>query len=317
MDLTNLSSNWKKLQATLNQADASENTSESRGLKRKRDSPESRNQRVDRTHAARKKTTRGGISVANRNETSTFRAKSSNSMDAETEKATSAPVTVNAGLTSRSGHVWNRLSNADPRSIEVGRYVAVDCEMVGVGPKPDSESALARVSIVNYDGDQVYDSYVKPLEEVTDWRTHVSGILPKHMTHARNLEQVQQDVCSILQDRILIGHAVRHDLDALLISHPKKDIRDTARHPAYRKIAGGSSPRLKILASELLGLNIQVGEHSSVEDARACMMLFRRDKPAFEREHAKRWPTPRSQPSATNEAEDSAPKKSKKKKKKR
>lgn len=189
--------------------------------------------------------------------------------------------------------------------------------MVGVGPNPDSESALARVSIVNYDGDQVYDSYVKPLEEVTDWRTHVSGVLPMHMTHARSLEEVQKDVCKILQDRILIGHAVRHDLDALLISHPKKDVRDTARHPAYRKIAGGSSPRLKILASELLGLNIQVGEHSSVEDARACMMLFRRDKPAFEREHAKKWPTPRPQPSATNEAITLAPKKPKKKKKKK
>lgn len=189
--------------------------------------------------------------------------------------------------------------------------------MVGVGPNPDSESALARVSIVNFDGDQVYDAYVKPLEAVTDWRTHVSGISPKHMTDARSLEEVQKDVCKILQDRILIGHAVRHDLDALLISHPKKDIRDTARHSAYRKIAGGSSPRLKILASELLGLNIQTGAHSSVEDARACMMLFRRDKPAFEREHAKRWPTPRTQPATNDDPDATDPKKPKKRKKKK
>ena len=189
--------------------------------------------------------------------------------------------------------------------------------MVGVGPDPDSESALARVSVVNYDGDQIYDSYVKPLEQVTDWRTHVSGILPTHMLHARSLEEVQKDVCTILQDRILIGHAVRHDLEALLVSHPKKDIRDTARHPPYRKLAGGSSPRLKILASQLLGLNIQVGEHSSVEDARACMMLFRRDKAAFEREHAKRWPASRPQPATRDEADNPKPKKSKKKKKKR
>ena len=208
-------------------------------------------------------------------------------------------------------------SSADVPSVEIGRYIAIDCEMVGVGPNPASESALARVSIVNFDGDQIYDSYVTPLEDVTDWRTHVSGISPKHMTHARSLDEVQKDVCKILQDRILVGHAIRHDLDALLISHPRRDIRDTARHSAYRKLAGGSSPRLKILASELLGLDIQAGEHSSVEDARACMMLFRRDKPAFERDHAKKWPAPRPQPQTTEDTNAPKPKKSKKKKKKR
>jgi RNA exonuclease 4 len=205
-------------------------------------------------------------------------------------------------------------------SVEIGRYVAMDCEMVGVGPAPNRESALARVSIVNFDGDQIYDSYVKPLEPVTDWRTHVSGILPKHMLEARSLTEVQDDVCKILQDRVLVGHALSHDLDVLFLSHPRRDIRDTARHPAYRKLAGGSSPRLKILASELLGLDIQVGEHSSVEDARACMLLFRRDKDAFEREHAKRFPAPRPPPVANHEASngtDAPHKKSNKKKKKK
>lgn len=189
--------------------------------------------------------------------------------------------------------------------------------MVGVGPNPDRESALARVSIVNYNGDQVYDSYVMPLETVTDWRTHVSGIAPKHMKAARSLKEAQADVSKILKDRILIGHAIRHDLEALMLSHPKRDIRDTARHPPYRKIAGGSSPRLKILASELLGFEIQDGEHSSVEDARACMLLFRKDKAAFEREHSKAWPVrPTVGSTENNKNPTSTPKKKKKKKKK-
>jgi len=191
--------------------------------------------------------------------------------------------------------------------------------MVGVGPNPNKESALARVSIVNYNGDQVYDSYVKPVEQVTDWRTHVSGIAPKHMTHARSLEEVQNEVSRILKDRVLVGHAIRNDLDALLLSHPRRDIRDTARHPAYRKLAGGSSPKLKLLVSELLGFDIQTGEHSSIEDARACMMLFRRDKPAFEREHTKMWPTQSTDASGSQdvaEAPRKTPKKKKKKKKK-
>lgn len=161
--------------------------------------------------------------------------------------------------------------------------------MVGVGPEPDRESALARVSIVNFNGEQVYDSFVRPKELVTDWRTPVSGVSAKDMREARSLEQVQADVSKILDGNVLVGHAVRNDLDALLLSHPKRHLRDTARHPPFRKWAGGGSPRLKILAAEILGIEIQSGAHSSVEDARATMLLFRKDKEAFEREHAKKW----------------------------
>jgi RNA exonuclease 4 len=192
--------------------------------------------------------------------------------------------------------------------------------MVGVGPNPDRESALARVSVVNYNGEQVYDSYVLPKETVTDWRTHVSGIVPHHMKIARSLEEVQADISKLVKDRILIGHSIRNDLEALMLGHPKRDIRDTARHAPYRKLAGGSSPRLKILASELLGFEIQDGAHSSVEDARACMLLFRRDKAAFERDHAKKWPTRTpTETTETTEADGQAtmkkPRKKKKKKK--
>ena len=163
--------------------------------------------------------------------------------------------------------------------------------MVGVGLNPDHDSALARVSIVNYNGDQVYDSFVRPKEEVTDWRTHVSGVTIKHMVEARSLETVQADVSKLMDGNILVGHAIRNDLEALLLSHPKCDIRDTSKHPPFRRVAGGSSPRLKILAAEFLGLNIQDGSHSSVEDARATMLLFRHDKDTFDREHAKKWPS--------------------------
>ena len=67
--------------------------------------------------------------------------------------------------------------NAGLADVEIGKYIAMDCEMVGVG-RDGAESALARVSIVNYNGEQVYDSYVLPKEQVVDWRTAVSGIRP-------------------------------------------------------------------------------------------------------------------------------------------
>lgn len=101
------------------------------------------------------------------------------------------------------------------------------------------------------------------------------------MKQARTFEEAQKDVAEILKDRVVVGHALRHDFKALLLDHPLKDIRDTSRFAPYRKLAGGT-PKLSLLASQLLGLEIQSGEHSSLEDARACMLLFRRDKDAFE-----------------------------------
>ena len=200
-------------------------------------------------------------------------------------------------------------------SVELGKYVAIDCEMVGVGPDPDKDSALARVSAVNYNGDQIYDSYVLPKEQVTAWRTHVSGIPPKHMTNARTFEVVQRDVAQLLEGRILVGHAVSHDLRALLLSHSKRDIRDTSKHQPFRRYAGGGTPKLKILASEMLGISIQSGEHSSVEDARATMLIFRREKDAFDKEHMRVWrPQEESKSTAASSAK---PRKKKKKKSKR
>lgn len=52
--------------------------------------------------------------------------------------------------------------------------------MVGLGAD-GSESALARVSIVNQHGACVYDKYVAPGDEVTDYRTPFSGIRPHNL----------------------------------------------------------------------------------------------------------------------------------------
>ncbi|EWC45354.1 hypothetical protein DRE_00753 [Drechslerella stenobrocha 248] len=169
------------------------------------------------------------------------------------------------------------------KASEAGRYIAIDCEMVGVGPPGSEMSALARVSLVNYNGHCVLDTFVKPKERVTDWRTWVSGVSPKDMVNAITLEEAQQRVHAIIDGKILVGHAIHNDLDALFLSHPKRDIRDTARHPAFRKLAKQKNPGLKRLAKEVLGIDIQGSAHSSVEDARVTMMLYRKERKEFER----------------------------------
>ena len=53
--------------------------------------------------------------------------------------------------------------------------VALDCEMVEVS---GNENALARISIVNYNGHVLLDQYIKPDNYITNYRTWVSGIKP-------------------------------------------------------------------------------------------------------------------------------------------
>ncbi|KAL2137225.1 hypothetical protein VTI74DRAFT_6436 [Chaetomium olivicolor] len=174
-------------------------------------------------------------------------------------------------------------------NVELGKYVGIDCEMVGVGDG-GYEDALARVSLVDFHGRQVYDSYVKPRERVVDWRTHVSGVGPKHMAKARTFEEVKAEIAELLKGRIIVGHDVKHDLKVLELDHPSKMIRDTAKFSQFRKYGHGPKPALKVLARELLGVEIQTGQHSSIEDARVAMLLFRKHKPAFDMEHANRYP---------------------------
>ncbi|KAG8238882.1 hypothetical protein J437_LFUL018443 [Ladona fulva] len=109
----------------------------------------------------------------------------------------------------------------------VTRVVGLDCEMVGV--QDGKESILARVSVVNSYGYCLYDTFVKPTEDVVDYRTSVSGVRPKDMERGVEFAAAQKAVAELLKGRILVGHAVRNDLRVLYLSHPKKRIRDTSK----------------------------------------------------------------------------------------
>lgn len=96
-----------------------------------------------------------------------------------------------------------------------------------------------------------------------------------------------------MKDKIVVGHALKNDFQALMFAPPKNMIRDTAHYRPYmrRKITGTVSrlllilclkwitlltkwrlfliqklfPKsLKHLAQEVLGKEIQGGEHDSV-----------------------------------------------------
>lgn len=162
---------------------------------------------------------------------------------------------------------------------ELGHFVALDCEMVGVGYK-GSRSALARVTIVNWHGFVVLDTYVRPKEPVVDYRTWVSGVRKQHLKNAPTFEEVQKQVADILKGRVLVGHAVHNDLRALLLTHPQTMTRDTGTYKPLCEKTGKKQTSLRELASLLLGIQIQTkgAAHSPVEDARATMAIFRTQK---------------------------------------
>ena len=289
LEPTEPSSNWKKLQTKLQHEKAKE--SSLRGVKRKLSPLGHKASTSKRPKPGTKEVSSNKRKSDNMNRSSQSvvrpRSKSQPAkkhVDAQNESHESRPSTSHgAPAIIPPAEVNEGVSD----TTIPGRYIALDCEMVGTGPDPERGSQLARVSIVNFHGMQVYDSYVLPRLPVTDYRTAVSGIRPHHLrpTHARSFKEVRSDVQVFLKGRVLVGHAIKKDLNMLMLNHPANDIRDTSRHPPFRERVMGRTPSLKRLAKELLGLNIQTGEHSSVEDARVAMLLYKQEKDIFEAQH--------------------------------
>jgi RNA exonuclease 4 len=176
------------------------------------------------------------------------------------------------------------------------RFLALDCEMVGVG-EDGKRSSLGRVSIVDWEGVVVFDTFVQVTEHVEDLRTFVSGIRMSDIDGSCPEKTMDLNTCidrvkSILEGNILVGHALKNDLRALGLSHPWYDIRDTTKYDAFLKEApfDGVGPRriprrLKDLAFEKLGWEIQMDgvAHSPIEDALAAMKLYQTVSPKWEK----------------------------------
>ncbi|KAM9855011.1 apoptosis-enhancing nuclease [Aulostomus maculatus] len=157
--------------------------------------------------------------------------------------------------------------------------VALDCEMVGTGPGGRC-SELARCSILDYHGNILYDKYIQPCQPVTDYRTRWSGIRRHHLQNATPFDQAREEILSVLEGKVVVGHSIYNDFEVLDTLHPGHMVRDTGTTRLLSRLAGFPLQRcvsLKILASKLLSRRIQVGRrgHCSVEDARAALDLYK------------------------------------------
>ena len=156
--------------------------------------------------------------------------------------------------------------------------VAMDCEMVGVGLQ--KRSVLARVSIVSFEGDTLFDTFVKVQEKVTDYRTTVSGVRPADLesANAMSFGECRSKVIQLLEGKVLVGHALSNDFKVLGIGHSWYRTRDTSMYVPFMKMdyCGSFKPRrLRELTRIFLGKTIQEAEHCSLEDAKAAMELYK------------------------------------------
>ena len=180
-------------------------------------------------------------------------------------------------------------------------YIALDCEMVGIGAQ-GKQSALARVSITGWNDELILDTFVQVPDRVTDFRTHVSGVRARDIRStnesAMELHACRKKVGDILKNKILVGHSLKNDFAALMLDHPKSQIRDTAKYKPFMRASGRNGGKLRQrklrdLVMENLGLTIQKeGEaHTSVEDAHATMELYKAVREKWEKDLQKKEAT--------------------------
>lgn len=171
--------------------------------------------------------------------------------------------------------------------------VAIDCEMVGVG-RYGRESALAHVAIVDFEGNEIYNKYVIPrggINSITNYRTRYSGITKNILNRLSKEEHafntIKDEVHSILQNRIIVGHGLINDFKVLDYDPDANHniVWDTTVIPKYQRRNNYTktyrAKKLKNLSLEFTGnkiqnyKNIKGDGHSPLEDARASMNLFR------------------------------------------
>ncbi|CAD1475827.1 unnamed protein product [Heterotrigona itama] len=168
-----------------------------------------------------------------------------------------------------NGYVRTKVSRIVPEDGNYGIY-ALDCEMCFTQRGLD----LVKITVVDMGGNVVYDTLVKPYDQVIDYNTKFSGITADDLANVtKTLRDVQRDLTSFIHaETILVGHALENDLRALRMLHTT--VVDTCVvYPHYLGYPFRSS--LKTLARVLLRKDIQqTPQHDSVEDARTVVDLI-------------------------------------------
>ncbi|XP_075682591.1 RNA exonuclease 1 homolog [Rhinoderma darwinii] len=148
---------------------------------------------------------------------------------------------------------------------------SVDCEMCYTTHGLE----LARVTVVDPSLQVVYDTFVKPDNDIIDYNTRWSGVTEDNLknitTSIRDVQAIMLNLFSA--DTILIGHGLENDMTALKLIHDT--VVDTSIVFPHR-LGVPHKRALRSLIADYLRRIIQddVSGHDSSEDATACMELM-------------------------------------------
>ncbi|KAI9066664.1 hypothetical protein FKP32DRAFT_345710 [Trametes sanguinea] len=163
---------------------------------------------------------------------------------------------------------------------------------------------VARVTLTDYRGTVLLDTYVRPTQPVCDYRTAQTGLQPHHLAEGTPISlptgtivlttslwpyvaapvfiDVQRQVASIIKDKILVGYALWEFLSVMGLSHPAINTRDTALFMSFRRTLGhkpNTMVPLEALVKHFMGRDIgqngDIPRLEQVERARAALDLFR------------------------------------------
>jgi RNA exonuclease 4 len=148
--------------------------------------------------------------------------------------------------------------------------IALDCEMVVCS---DSQKHLARLSIVNYNRQTLFDEFIKPELPVVNYLNHVTNIDSFKLHKALPFSHYRSAIEALLRERTVVGHTIDYDFEAMKVVHDDKLKRDISEFSYFKKDKFKTS--LKELTDRFLNMKIQEGKHSSVEDARAALELYK------------------------------------------
>ncbi|KAF8551544.1 hypothetical protein OG21DRAFT_1486921 [Imleria badia] len=99
-------------------------------------------------------------------------------------------------------------------------------------------------------GTIILDVFVRQCESVVDYHTQWSCVRSTDLAgSAKPSKEVHHAVVDLIKDRILVGHAIYHDLKALLLSHPTPQIRDTQSLAYKHRVSSNPSSSGKSLVS--------------------------------------------------------------------
>jgi hypothetical protein len=110
-------------------------------------------------------------------------------------------------------------------NIRKRKAVALDCEW---GKAGDRRSELLSICVVDFlTGRTLIDSLVAPSQSISEWRSHIHGIIAEAMedttggrNYLRGWEEARTKLFNYVDDEtILVGHSIRDDLRLLRIFH--------------------------------------------------------------------------------------------------